>query len=121
MSKILAFVFIVAGFGIILTYQNCGQPNNVNKTPQGSVTITGTVEKSTLDGCNTLIVSDEDPNSKFIPFGVSSDTFKNGERVKIQGSFPNDVYSTCMAGVILRVEKLEKVQNNVQMSQPFIP
>lgn len=129
MSKILAIVFLIAGFGIIMSYQNCGQPQAPKSNTAGSVTVSGTIEKSNLDGCNTLIISDEDPNSKFIPFGVNQNTLVDGDHVTITGHFPNDVFSSCMAGVILRVEKIEQTpaseklsrRKGVSESQPFIP
>jgi hypothetical protein len=114
-SKILAIVFILAGFGMIMTYQNCGQSkpaaSNTNE-PAATVTITGSVQKSGLiDGCHALIVSDKDANSKFIPYGIDTSQLADGQKVTISGHYPGDVYSTCMSGVILQVDKISNIAN----------
>ena len=111
MSKFLAAVFLIAAFGVILNYQNCGQALNPNGAAQPGaslvpVSVTGTVTKLNLDGCNKVVVSDADGTSKFIPMGLKDTDLVEGAKVTITGHVPDDVVSTCMAGVIIKVDSL---------------
>lgn len=110
MSKILSIVFIIAGFGLMLTYQNCGQPEEViRRAPTGKFTISGTVSKTNLvDGCQALIISNADDKSAFIPYGIDPATLLDGQKVTVTGSVAQDVYSICMAGVIMKIDKIEQ-------------
>lgn len=111
MPRFLATVIFLVGIFVILSYQNCGKmPSQTLAAPTATdpanppVQITGTVQKLAVDGCNIVIVSDQ--NGVFIPMGVDPASLPAGARVSVQGSVPHDFISTCMAGVGLKIDKI---------------
>ncbi len=116
MSKNLAIVFILAGFGLIATFQNCGGQNlgsqnlaNSQITTAQAVNLTGTVQTLNLEGCGKVIVSDADGTSKFIPHGTDTSVLAEGSKVQLIGTVASDLVSSCMAGVIVNVSSLKTV------------
>lgn len=112
MSKYLVIGFIIAIFGMIFTYQNCAVPKDQQKligSNNEPVSFTGTVKTLDLENCGKVIVSDEDKTSTFIPMGVDLKDVPEKSQVQITGKVAEDMVSTCMVGVILKVDKITVV------------
>ena len=122
MSKYIAGVFLIAIFGLIMTYQNCGKvyDNATDRAVNGAtnaqpVKFTGTVKTIDLENCGKVIVSNADKTSTFIVrsanFKQYLQTLPENAQVQVTGSVAEDAVSNCMVGVILNVDKLDLVSS----------
>src|SRR5438552_4099474 len=100
----------------LLGYQNCGmkqsqteyKPGDSFGAGQEHVMVTGTLQKSGIDGCKFLIKNDQ--NQYFIPVQLDPALQQDGSNLKISGTVRTDLVSTCMGGTIIQVDKAEVVQ-----------
>ena len=114
MSKYLALVFILATIGMMAAYQNCGT-KHANNDPMAttdsssSITISGTVEQSDLDGCKLLIKADT--GEYYIPVRSNTALLKPGATVKVTGLLRDDIVTTCMKGNVIQVDEAQVVND----------
>ena len=114
-----AVVFMVTLF-MIAGYQNCGSQNSQiyngtqNLTNNASVNVMGTVQQSSIDGCNKIIAAvDNDTGmiQNFIPQNMDPSLLVKGNVVKVSGTLVTDEVNDCMVGPVLKVEEASLVSN----------
>jgi hypothetical protein len=116
LSKIWSPALFFCTFIMIAAFQNCGNQgaHQLNITnPLGPITMNGTVQKSTLDGCQYLIsVVDKATGEvqEFVPQHMDPNLLVAGNEVLITG-LPSDEASDCMAGPLFQVQEASLVSN----------
>jgi len=95
------------GEGLQISYTGAGNVTPPDTTPKGFV---GTIEDATgLDGCKWLIKLDN--GTRLEPIGLESAYQKAGLKVRVEYTQPEtDIASTCMAGQIVKLTKIEVVE-----------
>jgi hypothetical protein len=119
LSKIWSTVLLLCTFLMIAAFQNCGGQSAHNQSENasnltGSISVSGTVQKSNLDGCKYLI-STVDTSSglvqQFVPEQMDPSLLKDGNQVSITGTIATDAVSDCMAGPIIQVQEASLISN----------
>jgi hypothetical protein len=110
--KIWTGALIFCAFILLPAYQNCG-----GSAPQANTAATITltsaqVQKSTVDGCQFLLVSTNKATGvtqSYVPLKMDPQLLQDGMNVTVTGVIATDLVSTCMAGPLLQVTQAQSL------------
>ncbi len=119
LSRTWSSVLILCAFVMIASFENCGAPNQEGISSQpfqapAEISISGTVQKSNLDGCQYLISvvdSSTGETKEYIPQKMDPSLLSTGNLVKVTGTLALNEVSGCMAGPIIQVSEAALVSN----------
>jgi hypothetical protein len=112
LSKIWSTALLLCTFLMIAAFQNCG--GKALSSSSGSINVSGTVQKSTLDGCSYVISAVDNSTGnvqQFIPHEMDPNLLVDGNQVSITGTIATDEVSGCMAGPIIQVQEASLISN----------
>lgn len=130
MSTIWSGVLILVIFLTLASFQNCGgRLVDIPAEDQGGapsnhsqkLSLSATVMKADLDGCNFLICANDaqDGQTKcFIPRNIDPTLLNDGNVVHVDGTLRSDIVTTCMAGAVLQVNNSSLVSGTVVAASP---
>jgi hypothetical protein len=120
LSKIWSTALLFSTFIMIAAFQNCGGQSVHNQSElssnlTGSINVNGTVQKSTLDGCNYLISAVDNSTGQvqqFIPKDMDPSLLIPGNQVSVTGTIVTDEVNDCMAGSMIQVQEASLISSN---------
>ena len=103
MRRILCLVFFLA----VVIAPDC-QTYRAHKDA-GTISVTGTVRYSDLEGGFWLIQGDDGTTYDPVASGLPTEFQKEGLRVRIEAKPRPDLASSHMAGTIVEIQKIERI------------
>jgi hypothetical protein len=120
LAKLWSGVLIISAFLSLAAFQNCGSTNtsgtgNTNLSQISPITIKATVSKSSIDGCQYLLVVTDTTTGQiqnYVPLKMDSTLLQDGNVVTVSGTLATSTVGTCMAGLMLQVEEAQLVTSH---------